>query len=122
MDGMKRIVALLFVSGLLVTCSEEKIEKGCGTMATVRDLSSLDGCGFVFELEDGARLEPIRVFFCGTPPIAKEQLEDPLYNFSFIDGKKVLIDWEPIEAVSICMAGQTVRITCLTEVESEDER
>ena len=118
---MNKVLALLFVSALLVTCSEDTVEKEnvCSSRATVRNLAGLDGCGFVFELEDGTRLEPVRMFFCGTPPVPKEQLEDPLNNFAFIDGKKVMIDWEPVQSVSICMVGQTVKITCLTELRSQ---
>jgi hypothetical protein len=73
----------------------------------------------VFELEDGTRLEPVRMFFCGTPPIPKEQLEDPLYNFAFIDGKEVMISYDLSTSPSICMVGQTAKITCLTELGSQ---
>jgi hypothetical protein len=87
-------------------------------MATVKDLTGLDGCGFVFELSDGSKLEPIRqVIRCGTPPLPKEVTEDPLYNFQFVDGKKVRIAYEEItEAASICMVGKVVKITCLKEI------
>ena len=37
-------------------CSEDLAEQTCSTPATVVDLSGLDGCGFVFQLEDGTRL------------------------------------------------------------------
>ena len=121
---MKRISALIFVASILMMCSEDTVnKKGCSTRAIVRNYTGLDGCGYVFELEDGTRLEPIRVLFCGTPPVPKEQLEDPLYNFLPIDGKEVLIDYEISTSPSICMLGQTVRITCLTEISSaEGER
>jgi hypothetical protein len=117
MDLMKKVFAILFVSSALFMCAEENVDKeGCGTRATVRDLTGLDGCGFVFELEDGTRLEPVFLFWCGTPPISEEQQKDPLYNFEFVDGKQVLIDYELSTSPSICMVGQTVKITCLTEL------
>jgi hypothetical protein len=93
----------------------------CSTAATVRDLTGLDGCGFVFELEDGTRLEPLRIGYCGTPPLPKEITNDPLYNFVFANGKKVKIEYEKMESVSICMVGPTVKITCITEVETSNE-
>jgi hypothetical protein len=117
--------ALLFITVLAVSFSckkEEAIKKsGCAIPATVRNFTGLDGCGFVFELEDGTRLEPLRSGYCGTPPLPKEVTEDPLYNFTFADGKKVKIEYEKTESVSICMVGQTVKITCITEIENTSE-
>jgi hypothetical protein len=116
--------ALLFITVLLVSFSckkENSIAKKpkCPTSATVRNLTGLlDGCGFVFELADGTRLEPVLLYYCGTPPLPKEVTEDPLYNFVFADGKKVKIGYEKMESVSICMVGQTVKITCITEIEN----
>ena len=82
----------------------------------------LDGCGYVFELADGTRLEPQMLGWCGTPPISKEITENPLYNFEFVDGKKVKIAYEEIpEAASICMVGKVVKITCLEEIASVAE-
>jgi hypothetical protein len=119
---MKKISVLFFVVLLALGCSDDVTVDRCHTKATVRDLTGLDGCRFVFELENGSRLEPIRVFFCGTPPVPKEQLEDPLYNFEFVDGKQVLIDYELSTSPSICMVGQTVKITCLTELQTTGDR
>lgn len=121
---MKKVLTLLFVSMIMFSCADENIDKldECSTPATVKDLTGLDGCGFVFELEDGTRLEPQRIFFCGTPPLPKEAIEDPLYNFQFVDGKKVLIEYEELDdAVSICMVGSVVRITCLKEVVNQSQ-
>ena len=88
----------------------------CSTPATVRDLSGLDGCGFVFELSDGTRLEPVITGYCGTPPLSKEITENPLYDFAFADGKQVLISYTITEGASICMVGTRVTITCISEV------
>jgi hypothetical protein len=89
--------------------------------ATVKDLTGLDGCGFVFELADGRRLEPRRLFYCGTPPLPKEVTEDPLYQFQFVDGKQVRIGFEEItDAMSICMVGKVVKITCIEEINIEE--
>lgn len=88
-----------------------------GVFATVKDLTGLDGCGFVFELADGTRLEPIRpqIFMC--IPSSKEITEDPLYNFQFVEGKPVRIGYEEIQdVVSVCMVGKIAKITCLEEI------
>lgn len=106
---MARIVLILFLFSICISCSEDETSD-CSVSATVRDLTGLDGCGFVFELEDGSRLEPIIYYYIQHEP------SDPLSNFQFVDGKKVMIDYEVTDRGSVCMVGQVVRITCLTEV------
>jgi len=115
------IAPLLFMLSLLFTnCKDEQpivITCDNAVLATVKDLTGLDGCGFVFELTDGTKLEPQMLFFCGTPPLPKEVTENPLYDFQWVDGKQVRIAYEEIpDASSICMAGKIVKITCLEEV------
>jgi len=109
----------------LLNCDEEQLMgTTCdkGVLATVRDLSGLDGCGFVFELVDGTKLEPQMIGYCGTPPLPKEITENPLYDFEWVDGKQVRIGYEEItDAASICMVGKIVKITCLEEVASISE-
>ena len=120
-------VRLIFIIYLfLISCKKEEIivNKGCATSATVRDLTGLDGCGFVFELEDGNKIIPIRLFFCGTPPLTTEVIDDPLLNFVFEDGKKVKIGYQEIETgmVTTCMVGKLVKITCIEMVGSSEEK
>ena len=113
---MKRAAILILLVLGFAGCNDEDQPEGCSAPATVRDLNGLDGCGWVFELQDGTRLEPLLIFRCGTPPLPKEMTEDPLHNFEFVDGKAVLIDYELVEnGVSVCMVGPVVRITCLSE-------
>lgn len=112
---MKKVGVFILIAIGFGGCNDSATNV-CSTPAIVRDLTGLDGCGWVFELQDGTRLEPLMIFRCGTPPLAKEITEDPLYNFEFVDGKPVLIDYELVEnGVSICMVGPVVRITCLSE-------
>jgi len=111
---MKKVGAFIFLVLVFMGCNDDQPEN-CSTFATVRDLTGLDGCGWVFELQDGTRLEPLRIFRCATPPV-KEMTEDPLNDFEFIDGKKVMIDYDLVEnGASICMVGPVVRITCISE-------
>lgn len=117
-------VSLLCLVWLLLSCTDEPIQVSpCGTPATVRDLTGLDGCGYGFELEDGTMLLPTwDMLYCGTPPLPKEVTEDPLYNFQYIDGKKVLIDFtERKDWATNCMSGMPVKITCLSEMESVEQ-
>jgi hypothetical protein len=116
---MNRIIFYCAFAITILACADNNLDElsTCSTPATIKDLTGLDGCGFVFELEDGTRLEPVKIFMCGTPPITKDNT-DPLHNFELVDGKKVFIDYEAIQGASICMAGQTVRITCISEAVS----
>jgi len=113
---MKKLLLFFIVGFTFVQCNDDD-KSSCSTSATVRDLTGLDGCGFVLELEDGTRLEPrVLLPFCGTPPIPKEITEDPLYGFEFVDGKRVKISYEETGDMSICMVGPVVKITCIEEV------
>lgn len=96
------------------SCNTE-VSNECSVLATVKDLSGFDGCGFVFELSDGSYLEPRQLFWCGTPPQA-DAPKNVLEDFEFVDGKVVSIGYEVIpDAATYCMVGKVVRITCIDE-------
>lgn len=122
---MKQTILLLATILLVVSCDEEKFDSSVpcnvGVDATIRDLNGLDGCGFVFVLDDGTKLEPLRLLICGTPPLPKEVTEDPLYQFEWIDGKRVKIGYEETKALSSCMAGKVVKITCIQDLNEEPQ-
>ena len=112
---MKLAALILMLLATLVAC-EDHVTKNCGTEAIARDLTSTDGCGYAFELPDGTLLIPVwDTMYCGTP-LPKEVTEDPLYNFQFTDGKKVIIGYElRPKVVTDCMGGKSARITCLED-------
>jgi hypothetical protein len=112
---MKKLLYIVIILIAFTHCDDDDMQ--CTIHATVKDLTGLDGCGFVFELEDGSRIEPIRPsLFCGTPPLPKEITENPLYGFEFIDGKRVKISFEETGSPSICMVGLVVKVTCIEEI------
>jgi len=118
---MKNVFKIIIFSSVLfaAACEEDPLRVSCnqGVFATIKDLSGLDGCGFVFELADSTRLEPHRLLYCGTQPLPKEVTEDPLFNFDFVDGKRVKIGFDEIpDATSICMVGKVVKIKCIEEL------
>jgi hypothetical protein len=103
------LVVLVFAFG----CDNQEVQKNnnCSTLAIVRDLTGLDGCGWVFELKDGTKLEPVLNVHL------PRDVDYALADFEFVDGKTVLIDYETVpNAVSSCMVGPIVRITCISEV------
>lgn len=129
---MKRFFLFLFSACTLLQCSDDSQQlmicgPACSTLATVRDITGLDAChGFVFQLEDGTQLRPYITFYCGTMPIPEEIQNDPLYDFEFVEGKRVMLDYQILNTdfADACMAGQYARITCLSEIDvvSEDTR
>ncbi|MBX2964911.1 MAG: hypothetical protein KF845_02110 [Cyclobacteriaceae bacterium] len=111
------LILLSALAGTAFQCSTDPMPETCTVPAVVRDLSGLDGCGFVFELTDGTKLIPVWDWgWCGTPPLPKGATEDPLYNFEYSDGKMVMIGYvERNDFANVCMAGKTVKITCIKE-------
>lgn len=79
----------------------------CNTRATVKDMTGLDGCGLMFELENGEKIMP----------------ENPDSMPGYLrDGLKVGISFTYLEdRVSACMAGKIVSIECLEELDKEEE-
>lgn len=86
--------ALLFAGCPADECPE-------GEKAVLRDYAGLDGCRWLFELEDGQRLEPVNLH---------------QYDFELKDGLEVSIQFtEATDMMSICMAGKMVNITCISK-------
>jgi hypothetical protein len=117
---MTRLFAILLTASIFLACSEENAppitENNCSIPAIVVDLTGLDGCGFAFELEDGTRLLPVKVLYCGTYPLPDNLPPDPIHTFEFVAGKKVFIEYTVSENYAgACMAGQYVSVTCISE-------
>ncbi len=102
---MKTRIHILFVSVMLIlqACSSvDPIFPG-ETEGTVKDYTGMDGCGFIIELENGDKLEPL-------------QVADS--NFVFHDGQKVIFTYTELKDVgSICMVGKMVRIESIHEAD-----
>jgi hypothetical protein len=102
---MRRLHLLLpaaLLLSLVFSCQDAKDDPnpGCGTPATIRDLTGLDGCGFVLELDNGKRLEP----------------HGPLWqNYAKHDGERVTISYVAEPAMSICMVGEGVKLDCIQQ-------
>ncbi|MGB3850644.1 MAG: hypothetical protein WA958_11800 [Tunicatimonas sp.] len=125
MQHLKSLTTALIFLLAVSACQENEPAPECTTLATVRDLTGLDGCSWVLELEDGRRLEPhlATIGFCGTPPLDPE-IEAAIsrnavwYEASPQDGMKVRIAYEVLsEQMSICMVGPVVQVTCLEVLE-----
>lgn len=103
------IIILLLLTLNACTEAEKLPEANCGTQATVRNLTGLDSCGFVFELDNGTRLQPYMP--AGNVTGAKQS---PLLNFIFTDGQRVSIAYQVRNDIAtVCMVGPVVEITCI---------
>lgn len=102
-------------------CDDENT--ACSTRAIVRNFTGTDGCGYVFELENGELLEPVKLIRCGTPPVTNF-VGAPVAGFESLElkeGMRVKISYEETESVSTCMIGPLVRITCLQVIAGPTE-
>jgi len=107
---MKKVFFLLPIL-LILACktskpaavTEEVQTLSCQTKATVIDRSSLDGCQYLLQVENGEKWLPM-------------EISDP--NFKFHDQQSILFDYEEVEDyMSICMAeNKGVNITCIKEL------
>jgi hypothetical protein len=106
-------LSLLGLVWLLLSC--DPANQGCNRHAKVVNLGQ--GCGFGFELNDGARLYHVwDVLDCGTPPLPREVTEHPMYNFQFVEGKRVFLAFKETNPVGNCTTAKPAKITCLKEL------
>lgn len=91
----------LFLLAILVAgCQDDEPTTGC-VNATVIDATGLDGCGWMIELFDGARLEPTN-------------LEG--FDLTLVNDLPVCLEFVEVDNMaSICMAGTMVEITSIVE-------
>lgn len=89
---------LILVSIILASCSKP----GCNgaVKAQFKDLTGLDGCGMVIELNSGEKIEP-------------HNLSE--FNITPEDGKKIWVKYHATQGGSICMVGEIVDIDCIEE-------
>ena len=94
---MKKFIYLFFLL-ILGSCAKDK---NCANSehAELKNLTGLDGCGWVLELDNGSKLEP-------------QNLTD--FEIELVEGKDVHVRYTEIEGGSICMVGQIVTIDCLS--------
>jgi len=100
---MKKITFIIILLGVIVlsfgSCtSGKKVTASCAVEGILRDMTGLDGCGFLIELDNGTKLNPV---------------EYTVKSFNFEDGQRIRFAYEEVDMMNVCMAGQTVRITCL---------
>jgi hypothetical protein len=94
---MKRLLAVIIIFSLTgFSCNKLKLENDEFT-GIVKDFTGLDGCGKMIVLDSGEKLEIVSL---------------PA-NTALVVNRRIAIRYNPVPAVSICMAGTTVQITSL---------
>ncbi len=97
---MKNLIVVFLIA--FASCTTDTCNCGNDAVkATIEDFTGLDGCGWVLVLEDGTNLEPTNLNSQQVAPA---------------DGKKVWVTYTKAQnAASICMVGDMVEITCMSE-------
>jgi hypothetical protein len=117
---MKTFLPLVAILIFSFSCKrhEELHKSNCGTSATVRDLSSQSGCGFVFELADGTKISPVakskQVHGSGGCH-GGQSYENALINFSLVEGKKVKIGYAITNTTANSCDALSAEILCIEE-------
>jgi len=116
---MKYTLIIILLS--LFSCGSELNEvkcypSGCSEEALVKDITGLDGCSIVLELKNGTLLIPERRTYIQAP----KKEEDPLYYFDLRAGQSVRVSYVESLAVTTCMAGKVVFITCITALDNQE--
>src|SRR5690349_14760903 len=117
-----KLTSLLFLAALFVLgCGDDDIAPGnaCSTPATVRIFDEIEGCGIMFQLEDGSFLQPLIIGQCGNN-LPDDYQAPPIFNFELNEGMHVTIDYKVLPTFApVCMNGTLVDVTCMTK---EDEQ
>lgn len=98
---MKLIYPFLLLSFILLHACGKSAPCKNGEVATIRDFTGLDGCGWVVVLNDSENLEPTNLHAFGL------ELED---------GMKVKVKYHETDGASVCMVGKIVEIECIAEL------
>lgn len=103
---MRKLLFLGLVAGSVASMTACEKKNGCphnSEKATILDYTDSDSCGYVFQLENGDKLE------------ATNLSEYPLVNYEH--GQLVWIKYKPASGASTCGLGEIVRLKCLSERE-----
>ena len=98
---MKKTLLYLLLILLPALTACEKSSTGW-IKATIQDLTGLDGCSLVIQLEDESYLEPVN-------------LPDFASSATIVDDQKVWIKYNEVVGGSICMVGKIIEIKDLQD-------
>jgi hypothetical protein len=95
------LISIIVVFGLYSCKIVEKLPCENAVEAKLVKLQGLDGCGWVIQLEDGSKLEPLNLNG---------------FEIKKKNNKEIWVTYEDTQGLmSICMVGPIVKITCISE-------
>jgi hypothetical protein len=97
-----KFLSILILMGLILSFSSCHKDCMCNNSvnAELKNLTGLDGCGWVIVLNNGDKLEPTNL---------------SSFNVPLVDGKKVTVAYHETQGASICMVGKMVEIESMCE-------
>ena len=100
-------ILIILSTFIISSCSTSKNggnDSDCSTLATVKDFTGLDGCTFLFILDNGDKYLPA-------------EISDS--NFELKDQQRIKFGYKELkDQMSICMAeNKIVAVTCIQVVE-----
>lgn len=105
MKTIKRI-AIASIAGItLFSCNKNNNPCDGALKGEWVDYTGLDGCGWIIEVENGARLE--------VSSVNSHQYIDSLY--APYNGKKIWVTYDTLDGASICMVGIIPDILCIED-------
>lgn len=105
MKKMQMFLLAAALAAVFTACKKDSDNHPCqnAVEATFRDLTGLDGCGFVLELANGSRLEISNLDELDVTPK---------------DSMKVRVSYGVLPNLgSVCMTGPVVRVDCIEKVQ-----
>lgn len=91
---------LLLITIIFIGCQDDEPKQGCSNGILV-NATGFDGCGWLIELHDGTRLEPVN-------------LDD--FDIALDDAHAICVEYvERTDLGSICMTGTIVELTSIVE-------
>ncbi len=92
---MRRIVIIFLLAITALHCKKEQLEERSGLLKDYT--GTLDGCGFLIELDNGSKLEPV----------------SNQSGVTFENNRRVMVKYRVKQTYSICQAGEGVEIVSL---------
>ena len=97
------IAGACLAATMLFSCKTTKEDAGCRFEGEVVDLTGLDGCGLMIQLNDEAHTK-----------LEVAEITDT--SFHLKAGQKIRFNYTELhDRASICMSGKIVRIDCIKE-------
>lgn len=92
---MRKLLLIFLFAITAMKCEKEQLEEEMGLLKDYT--GTLDGCGFLIELDNGNRLEPV----------------SNQSGVTFENNRRVMVKYRVKQTYSICMAGQGAEIVSL---------